>query len=92
MFFFYFQRVALVIRHDVYGGDCPCLRFVKYNGQPLIKIAFNAFGFLWKPRLYLWQREIEEKIIEMPDFSVETKRKNLREYFPECRRLSGFLG
>ncbi|MEK7555552.1 MAG: PrgI family protein [Patescibacteria group bacterium] len=42
------------------------LALIKYNGQPLPKILWLALGFLWKPRLYLWQREIEEKIVKIP--------------------------
>lgn len=55
--------------------------FIKYNGQPLVKIAFNALGFLWKPRLYLWQREAEEKILAVSQ--IEAERKSLRDYFSE---------
>ncbi|MEK9154472.1 MAG: PrgI family protein [Patescibacteria group bacterium] len=60
------------------------LAFVKYNGQPLIKIILYAFGFLWKPRLYLWQREIKERTIEIPKIMEEatlTKRENLKDFF-----------
>ncbi len=90
LFFFIFSAWLWLFVTMFMAVIALAFAFVKYNGQPLIKIAFNAFGFLWKPRLYLWQREIEEKIIEMPDFSVETKRKNLREYFsgmPSVKRL-----
>lgn len=44
------------------------LAFIKYNGQPLIKVAGAALSFLWKPRLFLWKRAevregLEEKIL-----------------------------
>lgn len=68
------------------------LALIKYNGQPLPKILWLALGFLWKPRLYLWQREIEEKIIKIPQMpkfprpsteSVISKRENLKTFFSE---------
>lgn len=30
--------------------------FIKYNSQPLPRIAWLALNFLWRPRLYLWQQ------------------------------------
>ncbi len=65
------------------------LAFIKYNGQPLPKIIWMALGFLWKPRLYLWQREAaEEKIISMPNLpkieSATSKREKLRKFFSEA--------
>ena len=52
--------------------------FIKYNGQPLIKIAFSAFNFFWKPRFFLWKREIEEKILEIPQFPQVSPSAELR--------------
>lgn len=60
------------------GAMALSLAFIKYNGQPLPKIAWRAFGFLWKPKFYLWQREKEEKFIE-----IETQRKTLKQFFSE---------
>ena len=90
LFFFIFSMWLWLFITMIMAVVAFAFAFIKYNGQSLVKIVFNAFGFFWKPRLYLWQREIEEKIIEVPDFSVETKRKNLREYFsgmPSVKRL-----
>ena len=43
------------------------LAFVKINGQPLPRILLSALFFMSRPRLYLWRRKMEEKIIEIPD-------------------------
>jgi len=52
------------------------LAFVKYNGQPLPKVAFSAFGFFWRPRFYLWQ-----KIEEAPE--INAKRQTLQDFVSE---------
>lgn len=49
-------------------GGTLALALVKINGQPLPRIAFAAAGFFWKPRLYLWKREVKERVIEVPEF------------------------
>ncbi|MEE8131703.1 MAG: PrgI family protein [Candidatus Paceibacterota bacterium] len=65
------------------------LALIKYNGQPLPKIVWLAMGFLWRPRLYLWQREIEEKVIEIPQLpklpteAVIPKRERLKKLVSE---------
>jgi PrgI family protein len=39
----------------VVGGFA--LAFIKINGRPLTVLSVSAFGFFWKPRLYVWQPE-----------------------------------
>lgn len=83
--FFIFAAWLWFIITAILAAIAVSLAFIKYNGQPMIKIAFYALGFLWKPKLYLWQREIKEKTITLPDIpqiSAIEKRKNLSEYFP----------
>jgi len=63
----------------IVGAIAVCLAFIKYNGQPLPKIAWMAFSFFWKPRFYLWQREA--KLVSIPE--VENKRKTLQQFFSE---------
>ncbi|MBI4993845.1 PrgI family protein [Candidatus Wolfebacteria bacterium] len=60
------------------------LAFYKYNGQPLPKIIFYAFSFLWKPKLYIWKREAE-KAAGLPE-TPEIKRKNLFQ-MPSMKKL-----
>lgn len=70
----------------ILGAIAIALAFVKYNGQPLPKIIWAAFGFFWKPKLFLWQRAMETKTISMPEekiASIEEKRENLKNFFSE---------
>ncbi|MBI3638663.1 PrgI family protein [Candidatus Wolfebacteria bacterium] len=39
--------------------------FIKYNSQPLPKVAWLALSFLWKPKMYLWQRTAEFREVEI---------------------------
>lgn len=64
----------------------------KYNGMPAAKMLVSALNFLIKPRLYLWQREIEQKTVAMPRLNsaptvsqekILEQRKNLKEFFSE---------
>ena len=67
------------------------LAFFKYNGQPLIKVMSSAFFFFWHPRLYLWKREINEKVIELPEEKfVLNKRRTLKDVaatMPSVKKL-----
>jgi ABC-type multidrug transport system fused ATPase/permease subunit len=74
----------------IIGSAAIALAFIKYNGRPLYQIAWIALGFLWKPRLYLWQREQKERDIVFPSVSAETERKNLQNFFsgvPSVKKL-----
>ena len=50
----------------VVGGIAAALAFITVNGQPLDKIAVNAFGYFWNPRFYSWQRKEERRAFELP--------------------------
>lgn len=82
LLFFILQFWLWIMIAAVLAIIAGSLAFIKYNGQPLPIIAWHAFGFLWKPRLYLWQREVKEKIVKIPE-SAAVKRKDLKEYFPD---------
>jgi hypothetical protein len=41
-------------------GGAIAFAMIKVNGQPLTIVAFSAFKFFWKPKLYIWKKE--EKI------------------------------
>ncbi len=59
------------------------LAFVKYNGQPLPKIAVHAFGFFWRPKFYLWQKTVKSQ-------QFEAKRETLKDFFagaPSVKKL-----
>ena len=63
------------------------LAFVKYNGQPLVKIALSAFNFLWKPRFFLWKREIKGREYGMPDDAILSERENLKFGMSSIKKL-----
>lgn len=77
-FIFYFVLATWLwfMLTAILGAIAISLAFIKYNGQPLPRIIFAAFGFFWKPKLYLWQRVAEEKTV-----SIEIRRKNLQDFF-----------
>ncbi len=56
---------------------------IRYNGQPFHRLVFSVFYYFWHPRFYLWQRQIQEKTIDIPEFSVLNKRKTLKELASE---------
>ena len=83
IFYFFLATWLWLLITAILGAIAIALAFIKYNGQPLPKIAWVAFGFLWKPRVYLWQRKKEEKVVSIPEISVEEKRKSLGRFFSE---------
>lgn len=86
--FWIFQIWLWFIVSAISAAIAIALAFVKYNGQPLVKIIFYALGFFWNPRLYIWQRMAEERALEIS--SVEAKRSNLSQYFggmPSVKKL-----
>lgn len=88
--FFIFQTFLFVLITMFVGVIGIALAFIRYNGQPLPKIILFAFGFFWKPRLYIWQRMPEMRALEIPEYNIEEKRKSLKEYFtqmPSVKKL-----
>ena len=53
---------------------CISFAFIKYNGQPLTKVAMSGFSFLLHPKIYLWKREARESLI---DENIMAERENL---------------
>lgn len=43
------------------------LAFLKVNGQPFPNIFLAGIGYIWKPRIYTWQRSIEERTFDVSD-------------------------
>lgn len=79
LFYFILQMWLWILLTAILGAITVSLAFIKYNGQPLPRIVWVAFGFFWKPKIYLWQRE--EKVVLLA--GIEEKRKNLRDFFSE---------
>ncbi len=47
-------------------GLSVAFAFIKIDGRPFINIALAAFGFYWKPQIYLWQSEQRTKKEDHP--------------------------
>ena len=79
IFYFVLEIWLWLLITAIMGAIAVSLAFIKYNGQPLPRIAWMAFGFFWRPKFYLWQREA--KFISIPE--VEAKRKTLQQFVSE---------
>jgi len=60
--FFVSLLTAVIIGAFVMG-----LAFVKINGQSMPKVLLASILYLWKPRIYTWQREMKEKSFDTSD-------------------------
>lgn len=82
--FFVFKLWLWLFVTVILGAAAGSMAFIKYNGQPLAKVIVSALSFFWRPHLYLWQREVTEKIVSLPEgISVENERRNLKDFFSE---------
>jgi hypothetical protein len=61
----------------IFGAIGLALAFVKINGQLLPKIFISALNYWFQPRLYTWQRIIQEKTIETPEENILKIRRNI---------------
>jgi len=59
LLFFVLQFWLWIIITGMLVGSSIVLAFGKINGQPIMRIAGAAFGYFWKPRLYLWKNKAE---------------------------------
>ncbi|MBI5147569.1 MAG: PrgI family protein [Parcubacteria group bacterium] len=64
--FFLLSLWLWLIVAAIIGTIAASLAFITVNGQPLDKIAVNAFGYYWSPRFYNWQRKEERRVFELP--------------------------
>ncbi|MEK7640893.1 MAG: PrgI family protein [Patescibacteria group bacterium] len=57
-FMFFTLRLELWLILTVIMGLIACaFAFLKYNGRPFEVFFMNAALYIWKPKLYLWQRK-----------------------------------
>ncbi|MDP1718963.1 MAG: PrgI family protein [bacterium] len=55
---FFFLKLAIWLPVTIVLGLIACtFAFLKYNGRPFIVLFINAALYIWKPKLYLWQRQ-----------------------------------
>jgi hypothetical protein len=55
--YFFLQMWLFVVVSVISLGAAGALAFLKINGRPLIKVITSAFGFYWKPQMYVWKPE-----------------------------------
>ncbi len=83
-FLFFTLRIEIWLVITVFlGVFAAALAFLKYNGRPFEVFVINAALYIWKPKLYLWQRPdakaqmpVMPKIPQMPA-ATGSKMKNL---------------
>jgi len=80
--FFVFQTWLWVMTTIFFGAIAAFFSFIKINGQPSYVVLFSAFAYLWKPRLFVWQKK-EEMTATAADVTIaksleEKKRFPLR--------------
>ncbi len=85
VFFFLLQFWLWLMITVVLGSIGVAFAFIKYHSQPLPKIALQFFFYLWRPRLYLWQREKKEKTFEVK--MPEAPSRGILEGMPSVRKL-----
>ncbi len=70
--FFFWLLLTILL-----AGIAVVLAFVKINGQSMPTIIKSAFGYLWRPRLYTWQRAISETVFDVSELEKlkETRSK-----------------
>ena len=78
--FFVLKTFVWAMATILLGIIAASLAFIKYNGRPLVVILQSALAYLWKPKLYLWQKQeqkIEEKEMKVPEEGTVSKLKNM---------------
>lgn len=83
-FLFFTLRLEIWIFIAIFiGVFAAALAFLKYNGRPFEVLVINAAMYIWKPKLYLWQRpDVKAQMPTLPKIPPVTpptrsKIKNL---------------
>lgn len=64
-FLFFTLRMEIWIVLTVLMGLIACaFAFLKYNGRPFEVMFINAALYIWKPKMYLWQRK--DAVAQLP--------------------------
>lgn len=85
IFFFLLQLWLWLILTVILVAIASAFAFVKYNGQPLPRIAWLALSFIWRPMLYTWQREAEFK--EFREVEIKGRKFKISEQMPNIKKL-----
>lgn len=72
--FFLWAVITMIV-----GVVATALAFIKINGKDLPNVAYSAFLYFWKPRVYVWQRnDAGSEIIDTsPIDRIEVIRKRM---------------
>jgi len=57
-------------------GFAFCLSFVKIEGIPLPEIIMQSFGFVFSPKIYLWKKKENLRVIKLK--SIEEKQEETK--------------
>lgn len=87
--YYIFSTFLWIILSMIVVSAAISLAFVKINGQDLPKVAQAAFRYFWNPRIYVWERAMEETSIDTSSIEkisslrrsmgIQEKLKNIAE-------------
>lgn len=63
--FYIFSMFLWVILSSLIVGIAIAFGFLKINGQDFTKIIQAAFNYYWSPKKYIWQRAMEESLLDI---------------------------
>jgi len=66
-----------------FGALGLALAFLKINGQNFSRVSINFLKYMINPRLYVWQRSGEKKVLVKPQSKIIKKEETSK------KRLSG---
>lgn len=76
--FYTFTFFLWIVVTIVLEGIAVFLAFGKVNGQEIPKVIGSAFSYLFKPRVYVWKREMKKSSIDTSSIEkIESIRKNI---------------
>ncbi len=57
--YLFLNTFAWIVLMAIIAPITATLAFAKYNGRPITRVLASMFGYLWKPRIYVWRRKEE---------------------------------
>lgn len=77
LFFLYYilPKIIFILVAILTGGLFLAFTFVKVGGQALYEIVINSFGFLFSPRIYIWEKKEGAAPIKLKEEKKEKKEE-----------------
>lgn len=73
-----FSLFLWVLITIIVGVIALSFAFIRIGGRDLPSVALSAFFFFWRPRIYTWKREAEEKVIDTSSLEkIEAARREM---------------